>query len=55
MVKCKVPGELHIFTNGGHGWGFTTPEYGKDKLTPGQRADFFKILSRWLEDRSAEI
>lgn len=55
MVQCKVPGELHIFTDGGHGWGFTTPEYGTDKLTPGQREDFFRILSRWLEDRRAEI
>ena len=55
MIKCKVPGELHIFTSGGHGWGFTTPEYGVDKLSPGQRADFFKILERWLEDRRADI
>lgn len=55
MLSCKVPGELHILTDGGHGWGFTTPEYGKDKLSPGQREDFFRILSRWLEDRRAEI
>ncbi len=55
MVTCKVPGELHVFTDGGHGWGFTTPEYGQDKLSPGQREDFFRILSRWLEDRRKEI
>lgn len=55
MIKCKVPGELHILTDGGHGWGFTTPEYGTDKLKPEQRFDFFRILSRWLADRRAEI
>ena len=55
MIQCKVPGELHILTDGGHGWGFTTPEYGTDKLSPGQREDFFRILSRWLGDRRAEM
>ncbi len=55
MIQCKVPGELHILTDGGHGWGFTTSEYGKDKLSPGQREDFFRILSRWLADRRADI
>lgn len=51
MVKHGVPGELHVFTNGGHGWGFTTSKYGEDKLGAKQRADFFKILSRWLKDQ----
>lgn len=55
MVEKKVPGELHIFTDGGHGWGFTTKEYGKDKLGEAQRADFFKILERWLDARRSEI
>jgi len=55
MQKCGVPGELHILTGGGHGWGFTTVENtGHDKLSPGEREDFFRILSRWLSDRRAE-
>ena len=55
MIQCKVPGELHVLTDGGHGWGFTTPEYGRDKLSPGQREDFFRILTRWLADRRAQL
>ena len=55
MVEHKVPGELHIFTEGGHGWGFTTSEHGKDKLGEAQRADFFKVLERWLGDRAAQM
>ncbi len=49
MQRFNVPGELHIFTSGGHGWGFTTVENsGRDSLGD-QREDFFRILGRWLE------
>lgn len=51
MQKNRVPGELHIFTSGGHGWGFTTVENsGRDGLRD-QRENFFQILDRWLEAR----
>lgn len=51
MQKKGVSGELHIFTNGGHGWGFTTVENtGRDSLGE-QREDFFNILTRWLDAR----
>lgn len=51
MQRCGVKGELHIFTSGGHGWGFTTVENsGRDNLG-NQRENFFQILGRWLEDR----
>lgn len=51
MQENGVPGELHIFTNGGHGWGFTTVENsGRDNLGE-QRGDFFSILGRWLDAR----
>lgn len=49
MQKHGIEGELHIFTNGGHGWGFTTVENsGRDNLGA-QRENFFQILSRWLD------
>lgn len=49
MQRFNVPGELHVFTSGGHGWGFTTVENsGRDSLGD-QREDFFRILGRWLE------
>lgn len=48
MQKNSVEGELHIFTRGGHGWGFTTVENsGRDALGE-QRENFFQILERWL-------
>lgn len=48
MLENGVPGELHIFTSGGHGWGFTTVENsGADRLGD-QRENFFQILGRWL-------
>lgn len=51
MLSHGVPGELHIFTSGGHGWGFTTVENsGRDALGD-QRENFFQILSRWLESQ----
>ena len=49
MQKNSVEGELHIFTSGGHGWGFTTVENsGRDALGE-QRENFFQILERWLQ------
>lgn len=55
MQRCGVPGELHIFTSGGHGWGFTTVENsGRDGLGD-QRADFFQILGRWLDNRRQSL
>ena len=51
MQENGVPGELHIFTSGGHGWGFTTMENsGGDKLGD-QRQNFFQILGRWLDSQ----
>ena len=52
LQKYGVTGELHVFTSGGHGWGFGTAEtMGKDALGETQRADFFSILERWLGAR----
>ena len=46
MQAHGVPGELHIYSTGGHGWGF--PRY-DDHLTKEEREDFLRTLSRWLE------
>ena len=51
MQENGVPGELHVFTSGGHGWGFTTMENsGRDNLGD-QRENFFQILGRWLDSQ----
>ena len=56
MVENGVQGELHIFTKGGHGWGFTSDEWtDNDKFGAAQRADFYAILERFLKDRASEI
>ena len=49
MQKHGVEGELHIFTSGGHGWGFTTVENSGHDNLGNQRENFFQILSRWLD------
>lgn len=51
LQECGVSSELHIFTDGGHGWGFTTSEYDKDSLGESQRKAFFDTLERWLGNR----
>ena len=51
MQRYHVPGELHIFSSGGHGWGFGTVETtGRDALGD-QRANFSQTLERWLAAR----
>lgn len=52
MQRYGVKGEIHIFTSGGHGWGFTTVENsGKDQLGDTYRSEFYAILERWLAER----
>lgn len=53
MQEHKVKGEIHIFPKGGHGWGFTTSEFGTDKIAA-YRDEFFASLSRFLSERRAE-
>lgn len=49
LQRNGVKGELHIFTSGGHGWGFTTTENsGKDQLGDTYRQEFYSLLERWL-------
>lgn len=54
LLKNGVPAEMYIFPKGGHGWGFTTSEYGTDRLEE-CRVDFFSNLERFLNSRRAEI
>jgi acetyl esterase/lipase len=50
LLRNSVPGELHIYTKGGHGWGFGSRfETEEDKLKEQQRADFDAALERWLK------
>lgn len=48
LQRHGVSGEMHIFTSGGHGWGFGTVETtGRDALGD-QRAVLSAALERWL-------
>lgn len=51
MLEHGVKGELHIFTSGGHGWGFTTVENSGHDGLGDQRENFYQVLSRWLNAR----
>lgn len=55
IQKYGVRGEMHIYTYGGHGWGFTTVENSGADMLGDQREDFFRTLGRWLAARRAEI
>ena len=50
LVECGVNAEMHIFPEGGHGWGFTCNRYypGQDRLGDKYRAQFFEIIENWL-------
>lgn len=52
LIRNGVSGELHIYTKGGHGWGFGK-RFPEDPNSPDlleeQRVDFDKALERWLE------
>lgn len=54
MQEYKVPGEIHIWPTGGHGWGFTTSEFGVDRIAP-YRAEFFATLKRFLDQQRAAL
>lgn len=51
LNACKVPVEMHIYPEGGHGWGFSSEKWrgrGNDKFAYA-REEFYKSLERWLE------
>ena len=51
LIDHNVPAELHIWPNGGHGWGFASDKYygkGTDKFSE-YRAEFEVSLERWLK------
>ena len=48
LLDNQVPTEMHIYPTGGHGWGFTTKEFGKDNIEY-CRSDFFSSLEHFLE------
>ena len=53
LVAHNVPALIYVYPYGGHGWGFTTPEFGKDKLGA-WRPVFFQSLEIWLNEVSAK-
>lgn len=50
LLEHKVSASLHIYPYGGHGWGFTTSEFGKDNLGK-YREQFFNELAAWLAEQ----
>ena len=52
LIDSNVDAEMHIYPEGGHGWGFSSEKWkgkGNDKFTYA-REDFSKALERWLEN-----
>lgn len=49
LVANCVSGELHIYTKGGHGWGFGGRFEGDEDGLGDQRKDFDIALERWLK------
>lgn len=51
LVEHKVPAEMHIWPEGGHGWGFSSEKIkgkGNDKFAFA-RKEFYTSLERWLK------
>lgn len=53
LIENKVPAEMYIYPAGGHGWGFTTAEFGNDKIAA-YRSEFFASLDRFLAEQRAK-
>ncbi len=49
LLRNSVPGELHIYTKGGHGWGFGSRFETEEDILEEQRVDFDAALERWLK------
>ena len=45
----KVQAQMSIYPYGGHGWGFTTSAFGKDKIEA-YRPVMFETLKIWLRE-----
>ena len=52
LKASGVPGELHVFPTGGHGWGFASKAYTgrEDPIGDGNRATLDAALERFLGD-----
>lgn len=56
MQRHGVPGELHIFSKGGHGWGFNIEKFGiDDHLSPDVRKSFCETMDRWLSELRRQL
>lgn len=53
LIENHVPAEMYIYPTGGHGWGFTTSEFGTDKIEP-YRNEFFNSLDRFLAQQRSK-
>lgn len=50
LLRSGIPAEMYVYPSGGHGWGFTTSEYGTDGIGP-YREEFFTALYRFLKSQ----
>jgi len=51
LIYCGVKTEMHVYPEGGHGWGFSAEKYvgeGNDRFV-NCRQEFETALARWLE------
>ncbi|HAC40946.1 MAG TPA: hypothetical protein DCF48_05195 [Rikenellaceae bacterium] len=50
LLRSGIPSQMYIYPTGGHGWGFTTNEYGSDAIAS-YREEFFTALYRFLKSQ----
>lgn len=54
LRKKGVEAQMYVYPSGGHGWGFTTEEFGKDRISS-YRPAFFLTLKTWLSELSKSM
>lgn len=55
LCTSRVPSEIHVFTKGGHGFGFAETGREDDKLDRETRARLNYLLETWLDRQRQRI
>jgi acetyl esterase/lipase len=50
LAENKVPAEMHLWPDGGHGWGFPSPLSTVDDRFSAHRQKLYELLENWLKN-----
>lgn len=50
LAENKVPAEMHLWPDGGHGWGFPSPLSTDDDRFSAHRQKLYELLENWLKN-----